>query len=1101
MTSERDTSTMDVKLQDVEPLVTSGAGVGSASATHVPGHVRTPSAGAGTAMQEPTLVRQNTSKEIPRHFQEMSIRLENSVKNIPASDVGMVAESYRTKKKKDKEREVEKAKAGEEPQGRDYVAHEHLLSVADLANEIEAELNVQHPRKSKGLTSADAEKRLLANGRNRLTPPKRTPEWILYLHEFINPFMILLEAAAVLCFIAYGLDQSEKTNLYLGFVLLAIVTLTCTMAHMQNRKSTKVMKGFENMLPQKCKVIREGREQIVESETIVLGDIVVLAAGDKVPADVRMVEVNDLKVDNSSLTGECEPQIRSIDSTDNNPLETGNLAFYSTLAVEGTGVALVIRTGDETLIGRIAKLSSVEKEELTTLQLEVRRFVKFISILALTLGIIFLVAGFIRGISAITNLINTIGIIVANVPEGLPATVTACLTLIARRLSSKNVFVKKLESVETLGSTTVIVSDKTGTLTMNKMSAAHVFYNWEVHSTDKASKEYLQMSEPSCASLMRVAAICSRAVYEYSEDDHDIPASEKKILGDASETAFLRLCETIMPTMEVRDKYPKLFEIPFNSKNKFQLSIHTVPDDGPENGQGHLLAFKGAPEMVFERCNFIMVKGERQPITDDIRTRLAESVEDLAALGERVLAFSQVHVPCPAGEARVYSSDSKNYPMDGYTFLGLISLIDPPKPGVPDAISLCRTAGIKVIMATGDHPLTAKAIARQIGLVTFETEEKVRPGQQPKPKPEGGYRAVVITGMALKAYTDEQLEEVLKKDEIVFARTSPQQKHQIVEALQRLKHIVAVTGDGVNDSPALKQADIGIAMGIGGSDVAKEAADIILMDDNFVSIVAGIEEGRLIFDNLRKSIAYTLSHLFPELFPFIINLITGCPLMISAILILCIDLGTEMAPAVSLAYESAELNIMNRKPRDAATEHLVNIQTLVYSYFFMGVMETAPAIACFFYIMKENGFDAGFVIKDSSDFTVDANTILSNGVAYTRSEQLDILREAQTAYFAAIVMMQMMNLIACKTRLSSVFVHGFANKHITKAIGISSVILVLIVFVPPFNTVFTSKMPIPGYFWLIPLPFLAFGFVVTEIRKYFSRVLPTSSFYHKIFTW
>eukprot|EP01136_Pigoraptor_vietnamica_P008329 Opistho-1_new@43511 len=310
--ANRDISTaVDVNLQEIDLAAgvgSSAALVGGSSSHGHGGHGGGAGAGAGAgvsapASQQPLLVRQATSKEIPRHFQEMSIRLENSIKNIPPQDVGMVADSFRTKKKKDKEREKEKAKEGEAQQpGRDYVAHEHLLSVADLANELEADVIPDHPRKSKGLTQGDAEKRLLANGRNRLTPPKRVPEIIQYLLEFINPFMVLLEAAAVLCFIAYGLDTGEKTNLYLGFVLLAIVTLTCTMAHLQNRKSSAVMKGFENLLPQKCKVIRDGREQIIESETLVLGDVIVLAAGDKVPADVRLLEVNDLKVDNSSLT-------------------------------------------------------------------------------------------------------------------------------------------------------------------------------------------------------------------------------------------------------------------------------------------------------------------------------------------------------------------------------------------------------------------------------------------------------------------------------------------------------------------------------------------------------------------------------------------------------------------------------------------------------------------------------------------------------------------------------------------------------------------------------------------------------------------------------
>merc|ERR1711936_618948 len=695
---------------------------------------------------------------------------------------------------------------------------------------------------------------------------------------------MLLWIGAILCFLAYGIQASAyeeppDDNLYLGIVLSAVVTVTGIFSYYQEAKSAKIMESFKNLVPQYAVVRRNGEKITVKAAELTLGDIVDIKFGDRVPADLRVIEARGFKVDNSSLTGESEPQSRSPEFTNENPLETKNLAFFSTNAVEGTCVGMVVNIGDNTVMGRIAGLASGLEGGQTPIAKEIEHFIHIITGVAVFLAVIFL-----------------IGIIVANVPEGLLATVTVCLTLTAKRMAAKNCLVKNLEAVETLGSTSCICSDKTGTLTQNRMTVAHMWFDNKIVEADTSedqSGNAFDKSAPGWKTLERVAMLCNRA--EFKGGQNEVSILKREVNGDASEAAILKCTElTNGNVMDYRAKNKKLVEIPFNSTNKFQVSIHETSDPSDKRA---LLVMKGAPERILQRCSTIVIDGQERPLSEDWKNAFETAYMELGGLGERVLGFCDYMLPedkYPAGYP--YDADEENFPLEGLRFVGLMSMIDPPRAAVPDAVLKCRSAGIKVIMVTGDHPITAKAIARSVGIISEGTETvediAARRNCSVKDVNPREARAAVVNGGEIKDMKDKDLDEILMyHNEIVFARTSPQQKLIIVEGCQRMGAIVAVTGDGVNDSPALKKADIGVAMGIAGSDVSKQAADMILLDDNFASIVTGVEEGRLIFDNLKKSIAYTLTSNIPEISPFLLFILADVPLPLGTVTILCIDLG------------------------------------------------------------------------------------------------------------------------------------------------------------------------------------------------------------------
>lgn len=870
-----------------------------------------------------------------------------------------------------------------------------------------------------GLTSSQVQQQREKFGSNVLTPPKITPEWLRFLNQFANFFAGILMLGSLLCFIAYALDTSDASNLYLGCVLAGVVFISSTFSYYQEAKSSKIMEGFKNMVPKKCKVLRDGHPNVVDAAELVPGDLVEIQEGDQVPADVRVVFAYNMKVDNSSLTGESEAQERFPDlqvevhgssaGRKVPAIEAQNLMFYSTILTSGHGKAVVIGTGDNTLMGQIAGLATGTDNQKTPIQMEVDRFIYMISVAAITIGIVFLSVGLALGINTvIQSLVFAISVIVATVPEGLLCTLTVALALTAKRMHHVNVLVKNLQSVETLGCTTIIASDKTGTLTQNRMTVQHCWYDNAIHCTPAAKNKpefrrqmdgtgpheainigteaqswrNFEPTNPTFGMLQKIATLCNNSDFILADkNDPDTPpidlpkAMETESFnllaldttGDASESGLLKLVQILNDVRSTRQSRSKLFEIKFNSTNKWQLSIHDLKTDGFKSP---VLLMKGAPERVWALCNKICINGNAVPIDAAWNQKFQTSYETLGSLGERVLGFAYKILDVPMDFPFVEKPE-RNFDMSGLTFAGLFSLMDPPKAGVTEAVSKCRQASVKVFMVTGDHPITAKAIGVQVGIIKEENLTN--------------NTATVITGDDIRTWEDIQDDEkrlacwddALKHREIVWARVSPAHKLLIVEHAQRHHHIVAVTGDGVNDAPALKKANIGVSMGISGKDVSKEAADMIILDDNFASIVNGVEQGRLIFDNLKKSVAYTLTSKVPQLLPFLIHIIIAVPLTISTILILVIDLGTDMVPSISVAYETPESSIMSRPPRNARKNHLVDAGLLSWSYLQLGVMQCLAGYFAFCVLLNDYGYKSSNLMF--TGFTWDESPLICNG--------------------------------------------------------------------------------------------------------------------------
>eukprot|EP01016_Furgasonia_blochmanni_P015568 TRINITY_DN1855_c0_g1_i8.p1 TRINITY_DN1855_c0_g1~~TRINITY_DN1855_c0_g1_i8.p1 ORF type:complete len:1079 (-),score=209.38 TRINITY_DN1855_c0_g1_i8:252-3488(-) len=850
-------------------------------------------------------------------------------------------------------------------------------------------------------------------GDNALSERKGKPWFVKLIGEMTGFFALLLWVAAILCVVAYYIDPAkDPSNLYLGIVLAAVVVVTGIFSYFQNEKSENIMASFKNFIPQKSKVLRNGAWTQIDAVKLVPGDIVEVKGGDRVPADIRIIFSNEMKVDNSSLTGESDLLLRTTEcSCPENPLETKNLAFFGTMCKEGLGKGLVIQIGDATVIGQIANLAATAGSVETPLRKEINSFIKFISKLSFAFGVLFFVLGFIVGYPFITNVIFGIGIIVANVPEGLIAIVTLTLTITAKKLAKKKVLVKNLEAVETLGSTSCICSDKTGTLTQAKMTVRHLWYDGKIlkgENKQKFSQKHVYEYDTESLgfkTLQEVALVCSEATFNNAapqeklekimqiRDPSKREALKKKIeedyareleeklwldrptIGDASETALIKFFQPIEDIVEYREKYNTTrlpdgaeAKVPFNSSLKYALKICTIPSNDSE----YCVYIKGAPEKIWTFCSHIYVNGEVQRIDEKWQLEFNNANLSFGKQGERVLGFAKIHLPkerFPQNfEFCVKSHEHYNFPVDSFVFAGLISIVDPPRDAVPFSVKKCKAAGVKVIMVTGDQPVTATAIARQVNIITAPktvneiAEEEGMSFEQALQRSE----AIVIHGNMLNEamVEDDTLPEEqrglklaswLSKGQIVFARTSPAQKLMIVEGCQKLGHIVAVTGDGVNDSPAIKKADIGIAMGITGSDVAKDAADMILTSDDFSAIVTGIEEGRRLFDNLKKAICYCLTSNTPEILPFITFILLQVPLPLSTILVLCIDLGTDLMPSLGFPFEIGELDLMTRKPR-GKNDHLFCLALLMHTYFQKGIFMTFGAFLSYITCLYQWGY-------------------------------------------------------------------------------------------------------------------------------------------------
>ncbi|CAH2037862.1 unnamed protein product, partial [Iphiclides podalirius] len=939
---------------------------------------------------------------------------------------------------------------------------DHFLSPAQL--EVVYRTDIKN-----GLTENLATELLEHYGPNELKELKGTSYWKIFRHNLFGWFQCVLWCGAILNFIGYFFSGAVESNkggghsnneyLYLGCVIVATVVGTGLFGFYQEAKNMAVMSGFEEMVPPDAVVIRDGTKKKIPNRDIVVGDIVEMSGGEIVPADVRILNCTNFKTDMASLTGESKPIKHTPECTNKNPLESKNMAYFSCPIVEGSAKGVVVATGEMTQIGKIAGLvTGLEKDE-TPIAKEITHFIKLVCGVAFALGLIFFLMVYFVERKWLTALQYMLGIILANVPEGLIVTLTVCMTLSAKQLKKKNCLAKTLQAVETLGSTSCICSDKTGTLTENRMSVAHLFCNFTIYDKD----DHTHVSDVPYSELSLAASLNLKAVF--SHDTMGQPIEKRKILGDASESAILRYMELNRSATQTRDLNPKEAEIPFSSEYKYQVTIHRM-----HNTQSYYLIMKGAPEIVVEFCKNVLTDNGLTPLTAQLKKELKANFMKLANMGERVIGYCDYKLPVevyPIGYK--FDTQDRNFPLEGLTFVGAISMIDPPRKDIDKSIALCKQAGIRVMMVTGDHPVTALAISRQCGTITQATafdyafEHHIELADVPT-HIRNQFKAAIITGDELRTMSVNDLKAAENKyDEITFARTSPQQKLFIVETLQSLKHVVAVTGDGVNDSPALKKADIGIAMGITGTEVSKQAADMILLDDNFASIVLGIEEGRRIFDNLKKTIAYTLTSNTPEMLPFVLYAILGMPLPISLILILVINVGTDLLPAMSLAYE-----------------------TLRGGYH-IGLIQFFAGMYAYFTVFASSGFFPSSLIFVRDDWESTSTVVHDTlGRSWYYFDRKRVEKTAQTAYFVAVCWTQVSDVIICKTRRISLIKKGMKNHVLNMSIFVDLLAALFVTYFPLCHEIFNTE-PLPWQCFFLAVPFMVLMIVGDEIRRYIIR--------------
>ena len=861
-----------------------------------------------------------------------------------------------------------------------------------------------------GLTEEAARNRLAEFGPNAIQELGKPSLLSKLGRQFTHFLALILWVAAALALISDALHPGEGM-LTLGLAIVAVIFINGVFTLAQEHKAERAVEKLKLLLPFRVRVVRGGQEREIPAPEVAPGDLVILSGGDKVPADARLIETQFLMVNNASLTGESEPVPLSAKPCDGELIESSNIAFAGTTVVSGSGKAVVFATGMKTEVGRIAHLTSAVETGLTPLQKEIVRATRIIAFLATAMGLVFFGVGYFAGRTFWENFLFAIGIIVANVPEGLLPTVTLALAMGSQRMARKKALVKNLTAVEALGSVTVICTDKTGTLTQNKMEVSTFW----IDGTEFAARD-LPLNRAQATYLLRVAVLCNNA-----------KGVDGEYKGDPTEISLLRAAGGM--ARELRSE--RLFEIPFDAERKRMTTVNRI--------EGRTFVFaKGALETLLPLCDRTEQAGEVVPFDPALRERLTEGYHALMDKGLRVLAFAykEIETFSPAdGPERIESQ---------LVLAGLVGLEDQPRPEVPEALHKCHEAGIKVVMLTGDASRTAVAIAKEIGLVHG--------------------RPHVIEGHEFAALTDAELRDRLREEEVLFTRMAPKHKMRVVSILMEEGERVAVTGDGVNDAPALKKADIGVAMGLTGTDVAKEAADIILLDDNFATIVNAIEEGRAVYENIRKFTSYILSSNIPEIVPYLVFVLFRVPLPLTILQILAVDLGTDMLPALALGAEKPTPGLMKQPPRDPKVG-LLSAPLLGRAYLFLGLIEAVAALYGFFYVLGSGGWNWGEMPA-------------ANDPLYM---------QATTACLTAIIVCQIANVMACRSSRESLFRLGlFSNPFIFVGIAAEVTFQLLIVYHPVGNTIFSTQ-PLPARVWLLFVPFALFLLGAEEIRKAVAR--------------
>ena len=878
-----------------------------------------------------------------------------------------------------------------------------------------------------GLSEREAVRRLEQHGPNEIRRREGKSRLRELARQFTHPLALLLWAAAALAVVGGTVP--------LAVAIVAVIVLNAVFAFVQELQAEKATEALKRYLPPQARVRREGRTVEVEATTLVPGDLILLSEGDRLSADARLID-GSVEVDMSALTGESQPVARGAlrSQPAASPLESDDLVFGGTLVTGGEAEAVIYATGMGTQLGRIAALTQRVTVEVSPLQQQVNRAARLISFVAVGAGLVFLALGTtVAGLPLADALLFAIGLLVANVPEGLLPTITLALAVGVRRMARRKALLKRLTAVETLGSTDVICTDKTGTLTEGRMVLSRFWADGEdlVPGRDGGAK---QTREPF-AGLLRTAVRCSNAGLRRTPDGFERT-------GDPSESALLaaaaRLGEDVERAQKERQaRRRRLYH--FDARVKRM----TTADEEPDGSLWYHA--KGAPLELLGRCTAIRASGGAdRALTEEDCEKVRRVFERYAGEGLRVLGFAERKVPGPGPAEERDGAESH------LTFLGLAALEDPPRPDVAEAVDRCRRAGIRTIVVTGDHGLTATAVARKVGIVTGEP--------------------TVVTGPALDAMPQEDLDALLRETpELIVARSNPETKLHVVDALRDSGHTVAMTGDGVNDAPALRRADIGVAMGASGTEVAREAATMVLTDDSFASIVAAVEEGRVVYDNIRKFVTYIFAHATPEVVPFLIYALSGgaIPLPLTVMQILAIDLGTETLPALALGREPAEPGVMSRPPRPRE-KGIIDRAMLARAWGWLGLVEAALVTGGFFYVLHSAGWSPGDPVGPGSP--LHASYLAATAMT-----------------FAGITACQVGTAFAARTSRASLREIGvFSNRLLLWGILFELVFAAAVIYLPPLQEVFgTNALGVRELALLALFPFLVWG--TDELRRWAIR--------------
>jgi len=869
----------------------------------------------------------------------------------------------------------------------------HALDVDEVLNKVGTS--------RKGLSEEEARRRLSVYGFNEIRREKATPAWKIFVEQFENILIILLIAAT-----GFSLLIGEVLD---AIVIFAIVVASAVLGFIQEYRSEKAVQLLKKLAAPSATVVREGRERVLSSKDLVPGDIVVLRAGDRVPADIRLIEVYNLKVDEAPLTGESVPVEKRVETLPEETIVSDrvNMAFSGTVVTYGRGLGVVVATGMSTEFGKIAKTVQEEEKVETPLEKRMDAIGKWLTIFCLSVCGLVAFLGILRGYEIIEMILWGISLAVAAVPEALPAVVTGSLAIGMYEMAKRKAIVRRLPAVETLGSTSIICADKTGTMTKGEMTVKKIFVDDKIVEVSGVGYEpkgefYIEGKkvEPSKIEtlhmLLKASALCNDAKLFYE-------GGRWCISGDTTEGALLVAARKAGIGEEELSRYPRVNEIPFTSERKRMTTVHRMPDSDKM-----LAAMKGAPEVVLERCRWIMKDGKRAKLTEEEKRKILEVNEKMASEALRNLAVAYKEV-----KGVPEKIDEVEFEKD-FIFLGVEGMIDPPREEVKDAIRLCREAGIKVVMITGDHKLTAVAVARELELL-------------------GDGEDLVLTGAELESMPEERFNEIVENVK-VYARVSPEHKTKIVKALKSKGYVVAMTGDGINDAAALKMADIGVAMGITGTEVTKETSDMILADDNFSTIVNAVKEGRRIFDNIKKYLTYLLQCNIAEIAIMLVATLAGLPLPLTAVQILWVNLTTDGLPALALGIDPPEEDVMRRRPRDPKSS-LMNRREFAIFFIIVPALLTA--------ILLSN-----FLLTISTETTY-----------FSTFDERELL-EPRTELLTVMIVCELAIAISCHS-LSKPVVRAqpFSNRYLWLAVASSLALQLLVLYVPSLHEAFGVTYP------------------------------------------